>query len=618
MQITGTVITIFGNDINTDDIIPAWTLQESTDRSFFKKYAFANYDSCFVNRCAKNKNNIIIAGDNFGCGSSREQAIYALTENNVVCVIAKSYPDIFYRNALNNGLTLIKLDEITAFKCGKQITIDLEKRHIIVENKTFAFQMSDEDAETFSLGGKIGNIKNHLKNILSYPNHPQSSQLTKSSLSQTIVEKIVSGHVGKPVKTGDKIDKLPIDILFFNEVIGPAAIRDFLQYFQDVFKELNKPVKVFDPKRVFFIPDHTVPSASVAVSEGITHMEEFARQQGIFCYKEGDGIEHVVLAEDGHIVPGSIILGTDSHTDTNGAFNTLSFGIGTTDGAYALATGHLYDFEVPATIRINLKGRLKKGVYAKDVILSLIGQLGVDGASRQVLEIGGEGLKSISMEGRATMSNMAVEMGARTAIFEPDKVLFSYYHPKLQQRMANNPDFPNHSYLPDKNCTYTKTIAVDLSSLKPVVAFPHKPSNVIPVSQIRKCIKITDAFIGSCTNGRYEDFIAAAKVLRGKKVHNQVNLIIIPASRKIYNRLLLTGILEIFAQAGANIESPNCGPCFGKHMGIVGAGAKVISTANRNYIGRMGSKDAKIFLASPATVAASAINGEVTDPRDYL
>lgn len=624
-KIKGLVSSIFPEDINTDDIIPAWTLQESTDRKFFARYAFSNYDKEFIGRCQKHKENIIVAGKNFGCGSSREQAVYALQENNVKAIISLSYPDIFYRNCLNNGLAAIIVDRLPEVKINEEVEIDLEKKIIKTKNKTIMIKNSEEDIAIIQYGGFLGKIKNHLKEIVTKKSQ-RSYKKIKNSQPQTIVEKIVSYHLGREIYQGEKVD-LPIDILFFNEVIGPPAIKEFKEKFNDVFQKLKKPVSVFNPKRIFFIPDHTVPSSSIVVSEGITLMEEFSKEQGCFCYKEGDGIEHVVLIEDGYILPGEVILGTDSHTCTNGAFNTLAFGIGTTDGVYALATGYLYDFIVPPTIRFNLYGKFKQGVYGKDLILYLIGKLGVDGASKKVIEFGGPALKNISLEQRITIANMGVEMGVRTAIFEPDEILEEYV--KKRKR------FSYQFFYPDKGAKYEKIIEVNLEELEPCVAFPHKPGNVTFISQIedyRKkteksdkkdlppvyTLEITDAFLGACTNGRYEDFVEAAKILKGKKVHPNVNFIVIPASRKVYNRLLKEGILEVFAQAGANIESANCGPCFGKHMGVVGRGAQMISSSNRNYIGRMGSAEAKIFLASPATVVASAIEGKITDPRKYL
>lgn len=631
MKIKGKITSIFPKDINTDDIIPAWTLQESTERSFFAKYAFSNYDKDFINRSQKEKSNIIIADENFGCGSSREQAVYALQQNNISAIISKSYPDIFYRNCLNNGLPALIIDEIKDFKINEQIEIDFEKGVIIYKDKIYQIKNSKEDLKSFSMGGKLGKIRSHLslliKNKINKNNFNQSiTNLNNNSKPMTIVEKIVSDHIGRQIFAGEKID-LPIDILFFNEVIGPPAIKYFKEMFFDIFKKHKTKIKVFDPKKVFFIPDHTVPSSSVAVSEGIDLMEEFSKEQGIKCYKEGDGIEHVVLIEDGYIVPGEVILGTDSHTCTNGALNSLAFGVGTTDATYAMATGYLYDFEVPKTIRFNLKGKFKKGVYGKDLILYLIGKLGVAGATKKIIEFGGPGLKNISLEQRITIANMGMEMGARTAIFEPDE--------RLEKYLKNRNKFSYKFYYPDKNCNYEKVIDVDLSTLEPCVAFPHKPGNVTFISKINQymkksqksksidfasvdSLKITDAFLGACTNGRYEDFIEAAKIIKGKKVHKDVNFVVIPASRKVYNRLMKEGILQLFAEAGANIESSNCGPCFGKHMGVVGKNAQMISSSNRNYIGRMGSKEAKIFLASPVTVTAAAISGEITDPRKFL
>ncbi len=629
-KITGKVTSVFSDDVNTDDVIPAWTLQESDEREFFAQYAFEKFDTDFVKRCESEDSNIVVAGENFACGSSREQAVYALQENGVKAVIAKSYPDIFYRNSLNNGLVLITIDEIGDFEMGAEVEIDLEKKQVKVGDKTYSFEMSDEDAKTFAQGGTIGRIRTHLENILDNDEKSQEQSQSKTydkTKPQTIVEKIVSSHVGDAVYADERVEKLPIDVLFFNEVIGPPAITYYKNDFKKVYEDKGKEMKVYDPEKIFMVPDHTVPSASVKVSEGITMMEEFSKEQGIKMYKEGDGIEHVVLIEDGYTVPGNIMLGTDSHTDTNGALNALAFGIGTTDGYFAMSTGHIYDFVVPKTIRVNLKGEFKKGVYAKDLILHLIGKLGVDGASRQVVEFGGEGLKNLSMDARTTIANMGVEMGARTAIFEPDEILEEYLKGRAQ--------YDYQTQEADEGCEYEKTVEVDLSKLEPVVAFPHKPGNVTSITKIDDYIKhthenasptlarvdhvkITDAFLGACTNGRYEDFVAAAKILKGRKVHDTVSFVAIPASRKIYEQLLEEDLLEIFIKAGVNIESANCGPCFGKHMGVIGRKAQMISSSNRNYIGRMGSKEGKIFLASPATVAASAIKGEITDPREFL
>jgi len=442
-----------------------------------------------------------------------------------------------------------------------------------------------------------------------------------------MVEKILSRQVGRAVSAGEKIERLPITKLFFNDVIGPPAIQGFLQNFTEVFEQHGKMAQVFDPKRVFLIPDHSVPAYSVPVAEGIDLMEEFARPRGIKTYKEGDGIEHVVLMEDGQIVPWDIVLGTDSHTDTNGAMGALAFGVGTTDGFYAMATGHLYDFVVPESIKFELVGELPKGVYSKDIILHIIGRMGAGGCSKRVAEFTGDGLRGLSMDARTTICNMAVEMSARTGIMAFDATLAAY----LQDR-AQWPVTPIDS---DPDANYAEVVRIDLSTLEPCVAFPHKPANVTPISRVPEMLLqsqqaptpdfcpvdsdvITDAFLGACTNGRYEDLAAAAAVLRGHTVHPNVNLIIIPASRRVYERALDDGILQVLIKAGANVESSNCGPCFGSHMGVLSRNARMISSSNRNYQGRMGSPDARIFLASPATVAASAIEGRLADPRKYL
>ena len=446
-------------------------------------------------------------------------------------------------------------------------------------------------------------------------------------MGQTMVEKIVSRQVGRRVSAGEKIDRLPITKLFFNDVIGPPAIKGFQENFADVFAKHGKPAQVFDPKRVFFMPDHSVPTFSIQIAEGVKLMQAFARERGIKMYKEGDGIEHVILIEDGHIVPWDIVLGTDSHTDTNGALGSLAFGVGTTDALYAMATGHLYDFIVPESVRFELTGTLPKGVYSKDIILHIIGTLGAGGCSKRVAEFTGPGVRSLPMDARTTVCNMAVEMSARTGIMAYDQVLADFLQGRTQ--------WPVEPIDSDADATYAETLQIDLSSLEPMVAFPHKPANSTPISRVHEMIArsqreptpdfctvnddtITDAFLGSCTNARYDDLVAGAAVLRGHKVHPEVNLIVIPASRKVYERAMDEGLLQVFVKAGANVESSNCGPCFGSHMGVMSSTSKMISSSNRNYKGRMGSPDARIFLASPATVIASAIEGRLADPRKYL
>lgn len=631
-KVQGKITSVFPDHINTDDITPGWTLQESTERKFFGKHAFANYDPDFVVRSSTHISNIVIAGANFGSGSSREQAIYSLQENKVTAVIARSFPDIFYRNALNNGLILITLNEVSHFGLGDEIEIDLHSKAITHKEKTYKFEIPELDAKIFSLGGKTQLIKNYLSDLIKNSNHTAKKGIIMNEKgecgsSQTIAEKIISKHIHREAHAGDRLDDIPIDILFINDAFGPTVITEYIDNFSDVYAKHKRERKIFDSNKVFFIIDHDSPPSTVASANSINKIREFCKEQNCHFYKPGDGIEHVVLIEDGYILPGAFVLGTDSHTCTNGALNSFAFGIGTTDATYALATGCIHDFVVPQTIRVELSGEFQKGVYAKDLILYLLGLLGVQGAVKKVLEFGGTGLKNISIDGRTTIANMAVEMGARTAIMEYDEVVENYIK-----------DIANYDYepiYPDKACAYDKIINIDLTKLEPCVAFPHKPDNVTFVSELASymqksqkstspdfvpvnSLKINNAFLGACTNGKYEDIKLAANLIRNKKVAENIDFVVIPASRKIYNRLLKEGILQILVEAGANVESSTCGPCFGKHKGLVGAGNQIISSSNRNFMGRMGSKDARVFLASPATVVASAITGEITDPRKFL
>src|SRR5487761_43641 len=443
---------------------------------------------------------------------------------------------------------------------------------------------------------------------------------------QTVVEKIISRAVGKKVNAGELVGVLPIDKLYFNEVIGPPAIVNFKDDFDPVFGEVSLekksgvPRKVFDPSRVCFIPDHTVPSCSVMVAKGVNLMKEFANDQGIKMYKEGDGIEHTVVTEEGFVRPGEIVVATDSHTDTVGAIGALGFGIGTTEAEYALALGEIYDFFVPETYKFEISGDFKSGSSAKDLILHILGTLKEGGCSKRVAEYTGETIQKMGMDGRFTMCNMSVEMSARTAIVNPDSITLDFMqdivrrHGELGAELEESMKKVNLARS-DENAEYSAKMEIDAGEIEPQIALPHSPANVKPASEVNDEVNVV--FIGSCTNARHTDLLEAARILKGHKVNNNVNLIVIPASRLVYNWAMTEGVLKIFADAGANIESSNCGPCFGKHMGVLSPGDHCVSTSNRNYKGRMGPPDAFIYLASPATAAATAIEGKVADPRRY-
>lgn len=624
----GVVTSIFGNDINTDDIIRADILQESTKKDFFAQYAFEKYDTDFITRCKREKSNIIIAWENFWCGSSREQAVYAIRYNDVKIVIAKSFPDIFYRNALNNGLILIKFPEIEKISMGDKLELDIEKLQIknITKNEIYNFFVSEEDTLLIKHGGQLGVIKNYIKEEKIYIKkvNQESSNIWENSQKQwqTMVEKIISNHVKEKVFAGDKVSTLPIDLVYLNEVIGPASIV----YFLEDFKE-NSQVK--NPAWVFFIPDHTIPSSSIQVTKGIDLMKAFAKKHNITMFKQGRGIEHIVGIEEGYVVPWSIILGTDSHTCTNGAMNTFSLGVGTTDAEYALASSAIFNFEVPKSIKINLTGKLQKWVSAKDIVLKILELLWADGANKMVMEFHGSGIKDLAMDARTTISNMAVEMSARSAIFPYDEV--------VEESIPSNPQYDSNPVFADDDAMYEKVFEIDMTTLEPMIAFPHKPANSIEISKIQEQIKksqkinsldfpkitqedthINQAFLWACTNWKYDDLVAAAEILKWRKISDEVTFVVIPASSEIYKKALRNGLIEIFVEAGCLVESPNCGTCFGKHMGVTSDKTRIISSSNRNYKGRMWDPETLIFLASPASVAASAIKWVITDPREFL
>lgn len=436
-------------------------------------------------------------------------------------------------------------------------------------------------------------------------------------MASTITEKIVSRSAGKKAVAGDLIDTLPVDKLYFNEVIGPPAILNFQKDFDDVFQSAGKRMKVFDPMRVAFMPDHTVPSCSIMVSSGVKLMASFAKDQGIKMYKEGDGIEHTVASEEGFVLPGEVAVATDSHTCTQGALGSLAFGVGTTEAENLLATGELYSFTVPESISFRVNGMLQHGVYPKDLVLHILGLVGQGGCSKRVAEYSGSTFDSMDMDGRFTVCNLSVEMSARTAIINPDATTMSYVEAALRGRGASLSEEESRMIArSDPDATYSQTVPVDASKVEPTVSLPHSPANAKPVSEVNDPINVV--FLGSCANARKSDLTVAARILKGRKVHPETNLVVIPASRKVYNWAMENGILATIAESGANIESSNCGPCFGKHMGILAPGDRCLSTSNRNYKGRMGSSEAFIYLGSPAVAAATAIEGKIADPRKYL
>lgn len=417
-----------------------------------------------------------------------------------------------------------------------------------------------------------------------------------------MTQKILADHAGvKEVHAGELIEA-NVDIVMANDITGPMALP--------IFKKMAD--KVFDKDKVVLVPDHFTPNKDIKSAENSKAIREFSREQGLTHHMEQGkcGVEHAILPESGIVVAGDAVIGADSHTCTYGAIGAFSTGVGTTDIATGMATGQLW-FKVPSAIKFNLHGKLPKYVSGKDVILHIIGRIGVDGALYKSMEFTGEGVKELSMADRFTICNMAIEAGAKNGIFPVDEAAIEYLdkHAKREYKI----------YEVDEDAEYEEVVDVDLSAIRPTVAFPHLPGNAKTVDEIEAMDKIyiDQVVIGSCTNGRMEDLRKAAAILKGKKVADNVRVMVIPATQKIYLQCILEGILETFVEAGCAVNTPSCGPCMGGHMGVLAKGEKCVSTTNRNFVGRMGDVESLIYLASPETAAASAIAGYIANPEKF-
>lgn len=421
-------------------------------------------------------------------------------------------------------------------------------------------------------------------------------------MGMTMTQKILADHAGvKEVHAGELIEA-NVDIVMANDITGPMALP--------IFKKMAD--KVFDKDKVVLVPDHFTPNKDIKSAENSKAIREFSREQGLTHHMEQGkcGVEHAILPESGIVVAGDAVIGADSHTCTYGAIGAFSTGVGTTDIATGMATGQLW-FKVPSAIKFNLHGKLPKYVSGKDVILHIIGRIGVDGALYKSMEFTGEGVKELSMADRFTICNMAIEAGAKNGIFPVDEAAIEYLdkHAKRGYKI----------YEADKDAEYEEVVDVDLSAIRPTVAFPHLPGNAKTVDEIEATDKIyiDQVVIGSCTNGRMEDLRKAAAILKGKKVADNVRVMVVPATQKIYLQCILEGILETFVEAGCAVNTPSCGPCMGGHMGVLAKGEKCVSTTNRNFVGRMGDVESLIYLASPETAAASAIAGYIANPEKF-
>lgn len=422
-------------------------------------------------------------------------------------------------------------------------------------------------------------------------------------MGQTITEKIFSKHAGKSASAGEIVE-VPIDLVIGNDITTPLSIKAF---------EQSGAEKLANPDGFAIVMDHFIPAKDIASANQAKVSRDFARKHDLknFFDEKDLGIEHALLPEKGMVVPGDVIIGADSHTCTHGALGAFATGMGSTDLAYAMITGKNW-FKVPPTIKVEIDGELQKGVYGKDLILELIRLIGVDGALYKALEFTGSTIKSLSMDDRFSLCNMAIEAGAKNGIVEPDEITEAFLKDK---NLVRTPKL----YKSDSDAVYERVIKIDASALEPVIAYPFLPSNGHTLTQaLNDKIAVDQVFVGSCTNGRLSDLRVAAQILKGKKVSKYTRMIVTPATWNIYKQAEKEGVIDILVDAGAVVSNPTCGACLGGYMGILGDDEVCISTTNRNFVGRMGARSSKIYLANSAVAAASAITGYISDPRELI
>lgn len=420
-------------------------------------------------------------------------------------------------------------------------------------------------------------------------------------MGMTMTQKILAAHAGLEQVVPGQLIRAKLDMVLGNDITSPVAIKEF---------DKAGFTGIFDQKKISLVMDHFAPNKDIKAAEQCKVSREFAKKMGIVNYFDvGEmGIEHALLPEKGLVCAGELIIGADSHTCTYGALGAFSTGVGSTDMAAGMATGEGW-FKVPSAIKFNLTGALNEWVSGKDVILHIIGMIGVDGALYKSMEFSGEGLKSLSMDDRLCMANMAIEAGAKNGIFAVDERTIAYMEGRVNR--------PYTVYEADPDAEYEQVIEINLSEVKPTVAFPHLPENTKTIDAVGEVV-IDQVVIGSCTNGRLEDMEVAAKLLKGRHVAKGVRAIVIPATQKVYMESMKRGYLETFIEAGCAVSTPTCGPCLGGHMGILAAGERAVATTNRNFVGRMGHVESEVYLASPAVAAASAVTGKISDPRELM
>ena len=420
-------------------------------------------------------------------------------------------------------------------------------------------------------------------------------------MGMTMTQKILAAHAGLDHVVAGQLIEAKLDMVLGNDVTSPVAINEMNKFGKD---------GVFDKTRIALVMDHFTPNKDIQSAQNCKQVRTFARAHGITHYFDvgNMGIEHALLPEQGIVACGDCVIGADSHTCTYGALGAFSTGVGSTDMAAGMVTGKAW-FKVPSAIKVEITGKKAPFISGKDVVLHLIGEIGVDGALYQSLEFTGDGIAELSMDDRLCISNMAIECGAKNGIFPVDDVTLQYVNGRAEREYT--------IFEADPDAEYTRTVKIDLSTLKPTVAFPHLPGNTRTIDEVGE-VKIDQVVIGSCTNGFYKDIEEAASIIRGKKVAKNVRAIIIPATQTIYLKAMENGLLKDFIEAGCVVSTPTCGPCLGGHMGILAAGERAVSTTNRNFVGRMGHPESEVYLASPAVAAASAIAGKIVSPKEVL
>ena len=589
---------VFGHDIDTDTIIPG---KRGTIPSIdeMKKYAFELLKPEFASTVQAG--DILVAGKNFGCGSSREQAATVLSHNGVKCIIAKSFARIFFRNAFNSGIILLCCDKVQDILQGGEILeVDLEKRQISVNGKSFSIAKIPENLlQIVENGGLIEDTKKKNKE------HYQSPAITPLDSKEcrkkgfTLVERILRKNAGtKEVKPGDIVITHP-DFLMIHDIYTP--------YLLDTLHQMGTK-KIVHPEKVCIVFDHCMPTAvakndSAHYDAGIALAEEY----GIKKLHIGEGICHSLMHELGYAKPGEVVSATDSHTTTYGGAACFCSGIGTAEMAAALSTGELW-FKIPEAIKVVLNGHLKDGVLSKDIILKILGDITASGAQYKSIEFTGPAAHEMSMSARFTVANMALEAGAKCGLFEADEKTAEYYGLPLEEI----------DWLKvDENASYETVLTYDVSELEPQISCPQGVDNVHPISEVEGT-KIDEIYIGSCTNGSLEDLKIAADILRGHHVPDYLRVIVVPATNQVFKDAIEAGYIQDFIEAGCVISHPCCGLCCGMPYGLMYDDERILLTANRNFIGRQGTKLTLSYLSSPALAAATALSGVLTDPRDLF